>query len=831
MGLRLAALKGGLSLIAKVAVSAAVFAIDKPYDYWAPEALQLAPGMRVKLPFGKGNRVCEGMVLQIIPGERGGLKEIIARLDDTPVLSEKMLHLAAFLRQRYYCTFYDALHAILPAGLWFRAEEQYMISPALPEDWQARLARSPEAAALLQTLRNAGGSATAQLLQKRWQDPQQLQRLLRLLREKGFVTVETKLARRSKEKTERMILLAVSAEEAQALAARKKKTAPLQSAVLELLALTGSAGSKDLCYFTGANSAVLRRLESLGLVESSQQPVTPPASFAPASQPPDLTLTPAQQQAYDALAADLLDNAPHTALLYGVTGAGKTAVYLQLIHRCLAEGRSALVLVPEIGLTPQLLARFSAHFGDTVAVLHSGLRIADRFAQWQRIRAGQARVVLGTRSAVFAPLEQLGLLILDEEQEHTYKSENSPRYHAREVAQYRAMQERALVVLGSATPSVASMYLAKTGRYRLCRLPERYHGAALPQVTMVDLKQELRAGNGGVVSRLLQQELQKNLDRGEQSILFLNRRGSSPMLLCVDCGFVPQCPNCSVRLTYHSANGRLMCHYCGHSVPVPPVCPSCAGHLKQVGFGTQRLEQELHRLWPELPVLRMDADTVTAANPHEKIFRRFQEEKIPVLIGTQMVAKGLDFPNVTLVGVMDADQALYQDSYRAPETTFSMLTQVVGRAGRGDRPGRAIIQTMTPANTVLQLAARQDYDGFYAAEIGLRQLRRCPPFGDLLIFQFSSPFQEKALAAAAAFRGELEALLPGLVGQSAPPMLLGPAPAAIARVNGRFRYRLTLRCENTKPLRQLIAGQLQRFRKNKAYSAVHVSADCNPYDV
>ena len=322
-------------------------------------------GWRVKLPFGKGNRVCEGMVLQIIPGERGGLKEIIARLDDTPVLSEKMLHLAAFLRQRYYCTFYDALHAILPAGLWFRAEEQYMISPALPKDWQARLARSPEAAALLQTLRNAGGSATAQLLQKRWQDPQQLQRLLRLLREKGFITVETKLARRSKEKTERMILLAVSAEEAQALAARKKKTAPLQSAVLELLALTGSAGSKDLCYFTGANSAVLRRLESLGLVESSQQPVTPPASFAPASQPPDLTLTPAQQQAYDALAADLLDNAPHTALLYGVTGAGKTAVYLQLIHRCLAEGRSALVLVPEIGLTPQLLARFSAHFGDT----------------------------------------------------------------------------------------------------------------------------------------------------------------------------------------------------------------------------------------------------------------------------------------------------------------------------------------------------------------------------------------------------------------------------------------------------------------------------------
>lgn len=828
MGLRLAALKGGLSLIAKVAVSAAVFAIDKPYDYWAPEALQLAPGMRVKLPFGKGNRVCEGMVLQIIPGERGGLKEIIARLDDTPVLSEKMLHLAAFLRQRYYCTFYDALHAILPAGLWFRAEEQYMISPALPKDWQARLARSPEAAALLQTLRNAGGSATAQLLQKRWQDPQQLQRLLRLLREKGFITVETKLARRSKEKTERMILLAVSAEEAQALAARKKKTAPLQSAVLELLALTGSAGSKDLCYFTGANSAVLRRLESLGLVESSQQPVTPPASFAPASQPPDLTLTPAQQQAYDALSADLLDNAPHTALLYGVTGAGKTAVYLQLIHRCLAEGRSALVLVPEIGLTPQLLARFSAHFGDTVAVLHSGLRIADRFAQWQRIRAGQARVVLGTRSAVFAPLEQMGLLILDEEQEHTYKSENSPRYHAREVAQYRAMQERALVVLGSATPSVASMYLAKTGRYRLCRLPERYHGAALPQVSMVDLKQELRAGNGGVVSRLLQQELQKNLDGGEQSILFLNRRGSSPMLLCVDCGFVPQCPNCSVRLTYHSANGRLMCHYCGHSEPAADTCPECGGWMKHVGAGTQKVEEELRELFPEAGILRMDADTT--AGGHEEILQTFERERVPILLGTQMVAKGLDFENVTLVGVLSADISLYVDNYRAAERTFSLLTQVVGRAGRGGKTGRAVIQTYTPGNDVIRCAARQDYDAFYESEIRMRRLRRYPPFADLFTVTVSGTEEGRVLRAAVSVRETLRQLCRRPELAAGEPEVLGPAPAPVVKVNNRFRYRCTLVGKNDKATREMLAWLQKDFAKDSANRGMNLFVDHNAAD-
>lgn len=829
MGLRLAVLKGGLALIAKVAVSAAVFAIDKPYDYQIPDGMVLCPGMRVKIPFGRGNRICEGILLQIVADVPApGLKEILAPLDDTPVLSEQMLHLAAFVRQRYFCTFYEAVHAMLPAGIWFRAEERFQISSQLPQDWAAILMHKPDAIALIKFMQQQGGCVTQPVLEKKFPEMISLQKTLRSLIDLDYIQRETNLIRKSKEKTERLITLHVAPGDARILAKQKKKTAPLQSAVLDFLACCGSALSKDLTYFTGASLAVMRRLESLGLVTITQQPMQLAMPFCVAEPTALPELNAAQRTAFQSLCSDFHAAEARTALLYGVTGAGKTAVYLQLIQHCLNCAHSALVLVPEIALTPQLLQRFSACFGSKVALLHSGLRTSERYDQWRRIKDGEAQVVLGTRSAIFAPLKQLGLIILDEEQEHTYKSENTPRYHAREVAQYRAIQAQCLVVLGSATPSVATMYLAETGRYRQYRLPERYCGTALPQVKLVDMKQELRAGNGGVISRLLRQELQDNLERGEQSILFLNRRGNSKMVLCVDCGFVPQCPNCSVHLTYHSANGRLMCHYCGYSTPLPPICPSCAGHLKQIGFGTQRLEQEIHSIWPDIALLRMDADTVSAVNTHEKVFQRFSEEKIPILIGTQMVAKGLDFPDVTLVGVMDADQSLYMPSYRAAEDTFSIVTQAIGRAGRGKRPGRAIIQTMTPASTVLQLAAAQDYDAFYQNEIQMRQLQHCPPFGDLIIFQFSGIFQERVLAAAAEFRQLFVRQLKQWAGEA--PLLLGPVPAAIAKVNNRYRYRLTLHCANSRTLRRLITQQLQWFAKKREFSSVHISADCNPFD-
>ena len=424
-------------------------------------------------------------------------------------------------------------------------------------------------------------------------------------------------------------------------------------------------------------------------------------------------------------------------LLQGVTGSGKTLVYIRLAQELLREGKSVMILVPEIALTPQMMARFTAYFGAEVALLHSGLRLTERYDQYKRIRRGEAHIVLGTRSAVFAPLRELGLIVLDEEQESSYESGSAPFYHARDIAKYRCAQEGARLLLGSATPTVETAYFARHGEYELLRLDRRFNAHRLPRVVVADLREELRAGNATAISRPLREELERNLAAGEQSILFLNRRGSSRQLLCPQCGHVPQCPRCSVFLTYHSANGRMMCHYCGYSETASETCPDCGGAMKHIGTGTQRVEEELRELFPGTEILRMDADTV--GDGHEKVLREFEEKKVPILIGTQMVAKGLDFENVTLVGVLAADLSLYVDHYRASERTFSLITQVVGRAGRGSKEGRAVIQTYTPENDVILAAAGQDYDRFYDAEIRMRRLRRDPPFADQFMITVTGP--------------------------------------------------------------------------------------------
>lgn len=537
-----------------------------------------------------------------------------------------------------------------------------------------------------------------------------------------------------------------------------------------------------------------------------------------------------QQAAFEGLDALAAAERPAAALLYGVTGSGKTQVYLRLIYEALARGRTAMVLVPEIALTPQLLRIFASHFGDDIAVLHSSLRAGERYDEWKRVRSGQARVVIGTRSAVFAPLRNLGLLILDEEQESTYKSENVPKYHARDVAKYRCAQNDALLVLGSATPSVESMYHAKRGDYHLFTLRRRYNEQALPEVLIADMKKELRAGNGTSLSGPLRTGLAAAMEAGEQSILFLNRRGASRMVTCGECGEVPTCPRCSVHLTYHSANGRLMCHYCGHSEPLPDACPSCGGALNFLGYGTQKVEEELHAAFPGREILRMDTDTVSATQSHEKLLSRFEKERIPVLVGTQMVAKGLDFENVTLVGVISADLSLYVDDYRAGERTFSLLTQVVGRAGRGAKQGRAVIQTFTPENDVIRCAARQDYDSFYEQEIELRRMRLCPPFRELFVLTASGPLESAVLRTCMRLRRSLEGWL------AQPPFrdweltVLGPAPASVAKINDRYRYRLTLAAQNTKEIRAMVAHLVRCAQTDKENKGVSVSADVNPLD-
>lgn len=813
-------------MIAKIAVSAAVYSIDKPYDYRVPESLPVQVGVRVSVPFGRANKRCEGVVLALTRGEETKLKPVMEVLDKEPVLDERALRLAAFLRERYFCTFYDAVKAILPAGLWFREKETYHIAE---EDWQGKINRQPVALSVMQTVSHLGGSAEGEALRKQFEE-EPLQKALQYLLRKKLLRCETDRKRRVNDKTERILALAVTAEEALSYAATKRKSAPLQTAVLELMATLGQCAAKEICYFTGANNATLNRLEKLGYLEFSQKELLRLHRVEPARLDGPLILNEEQQRVFEGLRRQMEETVPGVALLYGVTGSGKTSVYIKLISDCLEKGKSALLLVPEIALTPQLLSLFAAHFGDKVAVMHSALRITERYDAWKRVERGEATVVLGTRSAVFAPAKNLGLLIVDEEQEHTYKSENSPRYHAVEVAIYRGAQMNAMVLLGSATPSVESMYRAKKGSYTLYRMERRYNQRELPPVELVDMKEELRAGNATAISAPLLQALRENLTLGRQSILFLNRRGSSRMVACVDCGYVPVCPGCTVNLTYHHANGRLMCHYCGHSEPLPLRCPECGGHLKQIGFGTQKVQEQLGNLLPGAEILRMDADTVSAVNTHEKLLDRFRNEKIPILLGTQMVAKGLNFENVTLVGVLDADMSLYVPSYRASETTFSMITQVVGRAGRGALRGRAIIQTMTPKNQVLTLAAQQDYDTFFHTEIPLRQLRACPPFRDLLTVTFHGREETLVWQAAHRFRAALSAQLQAEFYRGEEVQLLGPAPALLARLNYHYRCTLTLSCRNTRSLRELLAHLLREFSKQKENSGVGAFADVNSVD-
>lgn len=815
-------------MTAKIAVSAAIYAIDKPYSYQIPEGMPLCPGMRVMVPFGRGNRPCEGMVLAVEQTAQDNLKSVLQQLDPEPVMNETMLQMAAFVRERYFCTFYDAIRAMLPAGMWYQAKDTYHVAQ-IPTDWQKKARRKPAAIAVVDAILALGGTAEHQQLKAQFDDAP-LQDALRYLLNKKWITAETDFLRKIGDKTERLISLAVPAEEALAYARQKKKAAPVQAAVLELLQSIGSCGAKELCYFTGATMSTVRRLEQLGYVESATQEVLRLHDLPPVSPAQPFALNEEQQAAFTGLWHQAQQEKPGVALLYGVTGSGKTAVYMKLIEQCIAAGRQAIVLVPEIALTPQLLGLFAAHFGNQVAVLHSSLAVGERYDTFKRIRRGETNVVIGTRSASFAPVPRLGLMIVDEEQEHSYKSENSPRYHAREVAIVRGAREQALVLLASATPSVESMYRAKTGVYTLYQLHSRFNQRQLPPVEMVDMKQELKQGNGGTISSVLLAALQENRCNGQQSILFLNRRGSSRMTLCVDCGYVPSCQHCSVHLTYHQANGRLMCHYCGFSVPLPRRCPQCGGHLKQVGFGTQKVEAELNTLLPDSQVLRMDADTISAANSHEKILGKFKDEKIPILLGTQMVAKGLDFENVTLVGVLNADTSLYSTSYRAAETTFSLITQVVGRAGRGEQAGRAVIQTMTPENQVLQLAAAQNYDDFYALEIRLRQLRGCPPFYDLVTVSFAGVFEDDVRRGAMLFRQMCMAMLAQPQYHSLQATLLGPTPATVARLNNRYRYRMTVACHLDRQMRRVLAYLLQEFGRDRRNRGVAAFADVNSYE-
>ena len=739
-----------------VAVSNATFHFDKLYTYAVMPDQQdtVKLGSMVLVPFGRGSRARMGVVLACdAEPESAKLKYLFDVAPASACLTPELLRLVHFLKERTFCTYYEAVKAVIPYGAQYK--------PAVAAD--------------------------------------------------GVTPVLQKQLTRHTENSYRLV---------GGLPQKPKPTAKQLAAVA---LLGGGPRTLNELEDKGISRAVLDNLCAKGVLECSKvnKSIDLYSSIPLKNEP--ICLTAEQQAAYDALLPKLEDDAPHSALLYGVTGSGKTLVFLKLIAHCLEQGRKALVLVPEISLTPQMILRLKSQFGRRVAVQHSALNHTERLLQWQMIQDGGADIVVGTRSAIFSPLENIGLIIIDEEQEHTYRSESAPRYSAHEMARQRAAENGALLLLASATPSTESFYAAQHGRTQLVRLTQRYGGNPLPRVQIVDMRAELASGNPREISLAMEDAIRRNLDAGKQTILLLNRRGYQTMAQCEDCREVLKCQKCSVPMVYHKSAHKVLCHYCGSQMEPPTVCPTCGGKLQYRGFGTQKAEEELAKLFPDARVLRMDQDSTAAKDAHEKLLAKFADHEYDIMVGTQMVAKGLDFEDVTLVGVLGIDSLLFAQGFRAYENVFSLITQVVGRSGRAKDPGFAIIQTTDPDNPVLNLAAAQDYDAFFEQEIAYRKLGLYPPFCGLCVIGFAGAKEiETARAASrfAALLGQQAAKQPDL-----PLRVLGPTPGSIEKINDTYRYKLTIKCRNDRRFRDLVRSALELYEQEKLPSKATVAVD------
>lgn len=793
---------------ALVAIEKATPQFDKCYHYLIPDGMQPQVGCRVTVPFGHGNRRRMGVVLGLEELENvEKLKAIATLVDAQPLLGEEQLKLVEYLHEQTFCSYFDGVKVQIPAGMGMLMEERYALGGSVPEQKDLSLPQQ-------QILEYLAGKKTGQARSD-------IEKALGLVEHHpafeelmALGLVVQVLEDRRKIQDERVVMVRLTALE------QERKLTPKQAQVAAFLEEAGAASVKEVCYYCGVGRTVVENLAKQGVAELYEQPVyRNPYQDVAAASPEPIVLSPQQQAAFDGILAER----ERPSLLYGVTGSGKTQVFLHLIDHVLAQGRQVIVMVPEIALTPQTIEGFHRRYGARTAVLHSSLTMAQRMDEWRRIREGGADIVVGTRSAVFAPLGNLGLIVLDEEQEHTYKSESSPRFHAREVARFRCRFHGAKLLLCSATPSVESYYKAKTGQYHLAVMDQRYAGT-LPDVYVVDLATQPRQGDSAI-SETLSAELYHNLQAGEQSILLLNRRGYHTVIKCSSCGEAVRCPNCSVTLTYHRANGQLMCHYCGHTQPIPKECPQCGSTLVRFGgYGTQKVEEELHTLFPQARVLRMDMDTTMSRTAYEQGFGAFARGEYDIMVGTQMVSKGLNFPKVTLVGVLSADMSLYSEDFRSYEKTFALLTQVVGRSGRYDLPGRAYIQTFQPENPIFELAARQDYDRFYQEEIGFRKLNLYPPFCDLAAVGFSGVEEVRVQQAAHRFAAAFAEIAGARYG-TLPIRLLGPNPAAVYRVAGKYRYQLLIKCRNTPQLRRLLREVQAAFYQDHANRLVTAAID------
>ncbi len=799
--------------IALVAVENTHFSFDMLFSYEIPDSFfgQVVPGKRVVVPFGRGNKKRIGLVFGLsdeIPEKK--VKYIFGIVDEKPVISGELLRLCEWLSENTFCTYYDAFRAILPPGLGYSLKRQI----ALKKDFDGEL--TPFEQAFVDQLQKADKAAFDALVAGGGA-------MVDTLISKGALMEDCVAKRRIGDESVQMVQISADLDPETKLTAK-------QRAVMELLAETGCASVHEICYNCAVTTAVVKRMVEKNYLEQFEQVVFRTEGNVSASEDPkDIILSPKQQDIYDGISALMNDTKPRCALLRGVTGSGKTSVFIRLIDEALSQGKSAIMMVPEISLTPQMVGKFRKLFGGEVAIMHSALSIGERADEYRRIREGKARIVIGTRSAVFAPVSDLGIIVIDEEGEGSYKSESSPRYHARDAAKQRCFAHNALLLLASATPSPESCYYAKTGRYSLFEIDERYNNAVLPEVFIIDMVKERQNGNMSTFSMPLIDEIGANLERGEQSILLLNRRGYHTSVRCLACGKPLECPNCSMPLTYHKVNDSVICHCCGYMRRLDSVCPKCGGRFFDMkGEGTQLIQDELSEMFPKARILRMDADTTSSKGAFEREFGAFGEGKYDIMVGTQMIAKGLDFPNVTLVGILKIDNSLYAADFRAYERTFSLITQVVGRSGRGGKRGRALLQTFSPDHFVINLAANQNYPDFYNEEIELRRAQFYPPFCDITVFGFASSSEERCADAARKFA----VMLPRSAepyGKRVPMRILGPAPNTVGKVNGRFRFSLIVKCSNSRAFRTVVRETMKQAYSDKDFENVTFYADINGF--
>lgn len=812
------------TVLVRVVVDQAVFHIDKPYDYFVPTQLVSVaqPGCRVLVPFGRGNKNRLGMIIGFSAEDLSDkTKPILSVIDEKPLFTDEMIQLAEFLKEYTFCTWFDAIKAILPPGINYHIIETYCINELITQQDIDSL--DGDLKQISQFLFDSGTDTNREKLYQNFGLSAESNILEKLVK-KGLVVRSDNAVRREKDANLKMARLTELGEEYFEL-----KLSAKQKSVMEILCDVGNASVKEICYFSGVTSSVLTTLSKKGLLEIYDQVYyRRPYEFKSVINKSEILLTSDQQKAYDELSQKYSEDKPCAALLYGVTGSGKTQVFLKLCEDAVTDGKGVIVMVPEIALTPQTLAIFHNRFGDKVAVFHSAMSQGQRMDEWQRVKCGDAKIAVGTRSAAFAPFDNLGLIIMDEEQEHTYKSERSPRFHARDVARFRASKNNALLVLASATPSIESYTAAKSGRYILCELKERYGNAVLPEVITVDMRLEIASGNSGAISKLLYDYLDVTIKTGHQAILLLNRRGYNTFVSCPSCGHIMTCENCSISMTFHSANNRLMCHYCGCSQEYTDTCPKCGSkHLRYMGFGTQKVEHELNALFPEARILRMDADSTMTRMAFENGLSSFSNGDYDIMLGTQMVAKGLDFPKVTLVGVIGADQSMYSDDFRSFEKTFSLLTQVVGRSGRGNESGVAIIQTIAPDSPIIQLAASQNYNDFYEMEIMTRKLMLYPPFCDITLVCVQGINRQNTEDAAKYILSQLKSLVKNEYNE-VKLIVLGPVIASVPKVNNKYRYKITIKSRNTFVYRRMLKSILIDYAKSAKYKDITAFVDINP---